>query len=77
MTTTVIGSALTRSLLTTGNRSPHRTMPRALGTAHYVGDQPEAASSWELALDGLWHDAPLGPLHTAAPPGTGLDLNAS
>jgi hypothetical protein len=32
------------------------------GSRHFVGDDPEAAAIWDLALFGVWYDAQLGVL---------------
>ncbi|MBM0278341.1 NAD(P)-binding domain-containing protein [Micromonospora tarensis] len=38
----------------------HRATLAMLGTARFVGDRPDAAAVWDLALFGLWYDAQVG-----------------
>ncbi|MDP9844441.1 NAD(P)-dependent oxidoreductase [Streptosporangium lutulentum] len=38
----------------------HLTTLGALSRPHFVGDTPEAAAIWDLALFGVWYDAQLG-----------------
>ncbi|MFK3979514.1 NAD(P)-dependent oxidoreductase [Micromonospora sp. NPDC050397] len=38
----------------------HRSTLALLGEPRFVGDTPEAAAVWDLALFGLWYDAQLG-----------------
>ncbi len=38
----------------------HRTTLELLGTPRFVGEAPEAAAVWDLALFGVWYDAQLG-----------------
>ncbi len=38
----------------------HRTTLALLSTPRFVGEAPEAAAVWDLALFGVWYDAQLG-----------------
>ncbi|MFB9853213.1 NAD(P)-dependent oxidoreductase [Micromonospora andamanensis] len=38
----------------------HRTILGLLSTPRFVGEAPEAAAVWDLALFGVWYDAQLG-----------------
>jgi hypothetical protein len=38
----------------------HRTTLELLSRPRFVGDSPEAAAIWDLALFGVWYDAQLG-----------------
>lgn len=38
----------------------HRPTLETLGSARFVGEAPEAAAVWSLALYGVWYDAQLG-----------------
>jgi 3-hydroxyisobutyrate dehydrogenase-like beta-hydroxyacid dehydrogenase len=38
----------------------HRVTLEALGPVHWLGSDPTAAATWDLALFGLWYDAQVG-----------------
>lgn len=51
------------TILYGGSRAAYERHSAALGllgTPRYVGEAPEAAAVWDLALFGLWYDAQLG-----------------
>ena len=51
------------TLLYAGSRTVfdrHRSTLEALGTTTWLGHDPRAAATWDLALFGLWYDAQLG-----------------
>ncbi len=53
----------TATILYSGSRSAfdqHRAVFDLLSTPRFVGERPEAAAIWDLALFGLWYDAQLG-----------------
>jgi 3-hydroxyisobutyrate dehydrogenase-like beta-hydroxyacid dehydrogenase len=53
----------TGTILYSGSRQAfdeHRAVFDLLGTPRFVGESPEAAAVWDLALFGLWYDAQLG-----------------
>ncbi|MDQ3787170.1 MAG: NAD(P)-binding domain-containing protein [Actinomycetota bacterium] len=53
----------TATILYSGSRAAfdqHRAVFDLLSTPRFVGEQPEAAAIWDLALFGLWYDAQLG-----------------
>ncbi|MBB6556827.1 NAD(P)-dependent oxidoreductase [Nonomuraea rubra] len=57
-----IGTAAA-SILYSGSRTAferHQATLGLLSTTRFVGDAPEAAAIWDLALFGLWYDAQLG-----------------
>lgn len=56
-----------------------RTVIDALGSVTFVGERPDAAARWDLALYGLWYDAQLGLLRAfdaVRSAGADLDLFA-
>jgi 3-hydroxyisobutyrate dehydrogenase-like beta-hydroxyacid dehydrogenase len=53
----------TATILYSGSRhafEQYRTVFELLGTPRFVGESPEAAAVWDLALFGVWYDAQLG-----------------
>lgn len=55
----------------------HRTTLEALGTLRFVGTEPGAAATWDLALFGAWYDAHLGLLRALdLAQAAGIDLDA-
>ncbi|MEE6262946.1 NAD(P)-dependent oxidoreductase [Plantactinospora sonchi] len=53
----------------------HRATLRLLSTPRFVGEAPEAAAIWDLALFGLWYDAQLGLLRALdTVRGAGIDV---
>jgi 3-hydroxyisobutyrate dehydrogenase-like beta-hydroxyacid dehydrogenase len=57
-----IGTAAA-TILYSGSRPAfdrHRSTLALLGKARFVGEAPEAAAVWDLALFGVWYDAQLG-----------------
>ena len=63
-----------------GSRSAfeqHRATLALLSEPRFVGETPESAAVWDLALFGIWYDAQLGLLRAlAAARAAGIDLTA-
>ncbi|MEU8299668.1 NAD(P)-binding domain-containing protein [Micromonospora sp. NPDC048909] len=66
------------TILYSGSRhafEQHRTTLELLSRPRFVGETPQAAAVWDLALFGLWYDAQLGLLRALdAARGAGVDV---
>lgn len=68
----------TATILYSGSRRAfehHKSVFELLSTPRFVGEAPEAAAIWDLALFGVWYDAQLGLLRALdAARSAGIDL---
>jgi 3-hydroxyisobutyrate dehydrogenase-like beta-hydroxyacid dehydrogenase len=75
----MIGTA-TAPIVYSGSRSAferHRATLGLLSEPRFVGETPEAAAVWDLAIFGVWYDAQLGLLRALdAAREAGIDLTA-
>lgn len=73
----MIGTTMA-TILYSGSRAAfeqHRPTLDLLSTARFVGDAPQAAAVWDLALFGVWYDAQLGLLRALdTVRGAGIDV---